>query len=387
MNKNPLSFNQNIHFAYERAEKFGLIFFAWPKWFCYQVKETRNTFPLFLYSKNKKSLLKVFSELLHLTIKWRCIPFHYFRYKLYSNNYSTKNVLNFMPETVMYYKILPEINNNIRLLDDKNIFEEICKGNNLPIPPTLLKIKKGTIFDRNSNIVDSDDKLNKTLFRMKSNKIFMKPSDASSGGNEIILFRHDNTTNSYKNNKKDVLDYKLLQKLSYRDWIVQEAVKQVEELNRINPSSINTFRVLTYFSPRIGAKVLCCTLRCGANESIVDNVHRGGLHLNIGLRDGSMADVAYDGKKNFYLEHPDSKYVFKGKKITKIKEIINLSVRSANLFPDIVCIGWDIALTPKGPIVIEGNSSPALEMQVTMNGLAKILLSSYNKQEKLNFLS
>lgn len=285
-----------------------------------------------------------------------------------------------MPETVMYYKILPKINKNIWLLDDKNIFEEICRGYKIPIPTTLIKIKRGTIFNKDCEIIKNNAELNKTLSSTKSKRIFMKPADAGSGGNEIMLFLYDKSKMIFKNDKKIKLDIEYLQTLSFRDWILQEGIEQIEELKKINSSSVNTFRVLTYFSHFTGTSVLACTLRCGINKSFIDNVHGGGLHLQIDIKDGSMANIAYDGKLDTYSAHINSGYVFRNKKVKQIKQVTNLAIKCANLFPTITCIGWDITLTPDGAIVIEGNSSPALEMQITMNGMAKILLDSYNKK-------
>ena len=67
------------------------------------------------------------------------------------------------------------------------------------------------------------------------------------------------------------------------------------------------------------------------------------------------------GNKYIY-KHPDTKTELKEYSIPYIKEIKKLAVRAASCLGDRL-VGWDIGITPTGPILIEGNSKYHIGMQ------------------------
>jgi hypothetical protein len=56
-------------------------------------------------------------------------------------------------------------------------------------------------------------------------------------------------------------------------------------------------------------------------------------------------------------EHPDTQVRFEGKKIPEWSSIIDICKRAASAFSGVRLVGWDVALTPEGPILIEGNAT------------------------------
>ena len=66
--------------------------------------------------------------------------------------------------------------------------------------------------------------------------------------------------------------------------------------------------------------------------------------------------------------------VFGGYRVGMITEVVALAKRCAALFPQTMLVGWDIAISENGPLVIEGNSSPGLtNVQRTHGGVAHTL--------------
>jgi hypothetical protein len=39
-----------------------------------------------------------------------------------------------------------------------------------------------------------------------------------------------------------------------------------------------------------------------------------------------------------------------------------LAIRAQQVFADRLFVGWDITMTPDGPVIVEGNSSPGLDI-------------------------
>jgi len=162
--------------------------------------------------------------------------------------------------------------------------------------------------------------------------------------------------------------------MSSDSWIIQEAVENCQALKNIYEYATNSFRVLTYFKPGEGAKVLYCILKFGNNRAHTDNAHTGGIYVKVNLTNGDLADTAYDENLLSYKMHPLTGVKFKNKNIAGIAQIVSLAERLGNLYPNLTFIGWDIALTSKGPVVLEGNSSPGLTIiQRTCGGMQEFI--------------
>ncbi|KPJ56535.1 hypothetical protein AMJ49_04640 [Parcubacteria bacterium DG_74_2] len=365
------AFNEKMQNFRKKAEVFGLKFYMWPYWFYYQNKRFRESYwPAFLKNNDKKNFFTILKEIWILTLYWKCLPHHYFRYSLYRKNFDFKTILNYIPESVVYYKILPKINSYHILLDDKNLFENILKSNNLPTPNTLLKIRKGLILNKNNHPISSEKEIEKILNKTEVSKIFLKPADCGSGGEEIILFRKKRK--KYFSNDCKKLSLKMLKEKVNTDWIIQEGIENTRSLKKIHPSSLNTFRVMTFFYPQKGAKVIYAILKVGNNNAYTDNAHTGGIYIGVNLATGKLMNKGFNEDLKEYTSHPLTNYDFRNKKIKHFEKIIKIAERAGNLFPYLTFIGWDIALTNDGPIILEGNSSPGLTIiQRTCGGIKK----------------
>ena len=102
----------------------------------------------------------------------------------------------------------------------------------------------------------------------------------------------------------------------------------------------------------------------GGNRT-VDNLHAGGIAANVGLDDGilsSASDLGIDSKLGWLDRHPDTQARIAGRPLPMWSETKALAIRAHRSFADRVLVGWDIAITDDGPIVVEGNSSPDLDI-------------------------
>lgn len=366
---------------YHDGSAYGLWLYMFPYWMSYQNRRFwESHWPAFKQSSDKKGYMHIILDLIRLTAKWKCLPFHYFRYGLYNKKFSYKEQLSYLPETVFYYKILPRINKQMFILDDKNLFEEFLRGLGVQYPKTILKINKGIIFDENTNIIKSDAQLKYILKKAKAKRLFCKPSSWGSGGKGILSYELSNK--HYLDDKGKKLNFKYLKEISKNDWIIQEGIQNDEEISKIYKYSVNSFRVLTYFMPEYGAKAIYCILKFGNNKAITDNAHTGGVYVRINMENGELFDTAYDEDLREYKFHPLTGHKFVGTKIKGVKKIIETAELLGNKLPNLTFIGWDIAITPTGPVVLEGNSSPGLTIiQRTYDGMSEFikLIKNYEK--------
>lgn len=146
---------------------------------------------------------------------------------------------------------------------------------------------------------------------------------------------------------------------------LEEVVKQHDELNKLCPTSCNTIRIMT-FNNHGNPEILWAGLRIGNGINPVDNFHAGGMGTEIDLDTGILKTAAIDKDLNEYVCHPTTKVKFEGFKIPYFEEVKEM-VKEACLESDkILVVGWDVAITNNGPIIIEGNRRPGFDLvQVT----------------------
>lgn len=177
----------------------------------------------------------------------------------------------------------------------------------------------------------------------KHKSIVLKQSRGCSG-KQVHVVTVDET-------KEDVLN--LIRSEGYN--LIEEKITNCDEIKSLNPTSLNTIRVVTISSGEY-FKVVCACLRIGGLGSHVDNVSMGGGSAKIDLSTGCISTVFCT---NAYRERENSP---KGRneigfKIPYWEETLQVLKKASQLVPEIHVVGWDVAVTPNGPVIIEGNES------------------------------
>ena len=135
--------------------------------------------------------------------------------------------------------------------------------------------------------------------------------------------------------------------------VVEEIVKQSKEMNEIIPDVVNTLRVGTIvLDDRVEVVGTCW--RCGRKGKVVDNGGSGGLVCGLDEKGVIVAVIAEDGTE--YTTHPDTGKRLIGFQIPEYKEALEFSRKLAMVCPQVRYVGWDLALTDAGWIMIEGNA-------------------------------
>ena len=99
-------------------------------------------------------------------------------------------------------------------------------------------------------------------------------------------------------------------------------------------------------------------LRCGRANSVVDNFVAGGMTVPIDIETGVIHNVAVDKVGNVFARHPDTDIPFDCFALPDWQKCIDLAKLAAMRVETVKYVGWDIACTPGGPILVEGNHFP-----------------------------
>ena len=190
-----------------------------------------------------------------------------------------------------------------------------------------------------------------TSFLQRYRKVFVKPVDGLEGRGIHTI--------QWANGQQNRQHYEALRKGNY---IIEEPVVQHSDMVFGN-QSVNTVRVYTIYDKRL-KRGLCIatTLRAGVGEAIVDNSHSGGLSYEIDMETGRIDSKAWGHQNGGGIFHPYTHICMLGREIPYWEKVLELCQQAAAIIPEIAFIGWDVAITPSGPILIEGNHDPDLDI-------------------------
>lgn len=148
--------------------------------------------------------------------------------------------------------------------------------------------------------------------------------------------------------------------------LVQEAMLPHAELRDLSLNVLTSCRIMTVRNELGGFEATHAVFKSSTKrEAIVDNFHKGGIVSKVDIRTGELgrASDAGVGRPCVWLErHPLTGAQINGRRLPLWTETIDLVCRGHAAFPDRITIGWDVAITDRGPIIIEGNVQSGCDM-------------------------
>ena len=134
---------------------------------------------------------------------------------------------------------------------------------------------------------------------------------------------------------------------------IEELVIQHPDWEVLAPGSVNTLRVMT---GAVNGKswLLFAAARLGSGKSIADNFHQGGSGVLVDMERGVLTGNAIDKKLNEH-EYNKTGIRYDGYPIPHWEAIKALVLEAALVNDEIHLVGWDVAITEDGPLLIEGN--------------------------------
>jgi len=139
---------------------------------------------------------------------------------------------------------------------------------------------------------------------------------------------------------------------------IEEYVIQHKELMRLSPSGVNTVRIITQLTPNDTVEILGMFLRISVN-SVVDNYCAGNMIAPLNLSTGIIEGPAFyeDMIKSEEYYHPITGVQIPGFQIPCWNEVIQMAKDAALHNKESRSVGWDIAVTDDGPVLVEGNNT------------------------------
>ena len=137
--------------------------------------------------------------------------------------------------------------------------------------------------------------------------------------------------------------------------LVEDAIIQCDELNEINPCVVNSYRIVTLYKDG-RAQVIANALRINQDDAEVIGC-TNDLYFSIGT-DGRIDSNVIDDYANVYETHPLTGKRFSDVRFPYVKEAFEMCEKAALRVPQVRYIGWDVAFSENGPVIVEGNEYP-----------------------------
>lgn len=295
----------------------------------------------FMKANNKKPFAMQLREVIALYKKYKAIPYQYFKSRLYLID-SSNDVMSYISPALIA-NLQEKLNDKSmrKYVNDKHKFHVFMEKQGLPVVRELLRIDhSGAIFDCNQNSVTRAEA--EEIVRTHGKNVFVKPAGGSFGEGAHV--------HKYGTSIASLVD--LSQTL-----LIQPIIQQHKTIAELHPSSLNTVRIDTL---NINGEIShnAAVLKMGVNDMVVDNLRAGSLVVGIDLKTGRLypegtRSTKYEVTK--LASHPNTKIEFGGIVVPYWTDVIEVTKRAAQALQGLGTLGWDVAITPEGPLLVEAN--------------------------------
>jgi len=150
-----------------------------------------------------------------------------------------------------------------------------------------------------------------------------------------------------------------------QQYVVEGYLDQHPNLARFYPDALATLRIHTLALGDDVQLVLPTQLNVGSGGAVTNNTGSiqafADLSTGTVISDGVYMGAAEFGTRDAVLEtHPDSGVAFRGAPLAFMDDVAALVTAAARHVPEVPFIGWDVAITPGGPAIVEGNGAPSI---------------------------
>lgn len=300
--------------------------------------------------KTKKNSFMIVIDMIKCGLKYQAGYYDYQEFEFYNLNSEERKT----------YLTRGKNNEIIKKFNDRNSFHKFEN-----------KTEFNSIFNkylkRNWMVLNNENFSEFESFLKNNKSVIIKPIN-DEGGHGIEKFEYS-----------DDLDIKELyhKLLSNNQLLIEEFIKQHEDMNVLYDKSVNTMRMFTFYKNR-KSYFLQAVLKIG-NGNVVDNFSSGGMYTYVSDT-GDVYVEAIDRDDNIYSTHPISNHKIVGFKVPMFNEAVRLVKECAKLIPEVAYVGWDVAISEDGPVIVEGNCFPGVfQVKPSLSNQKEGLIPKYNE--------
>lgn len=291
--------------------------------------------------KKGHSRIKLLTDMVYCSIKYGSSFVDYFNFNFYSKSDSERSAYASMGTMYRFHNTINHKDFIDKVDNKKKFFINFEKFGN-----------KAFLFDSNQK--------GEVLLFLKSRvdrKVVVKDPE-STAGKGVRIFDISNNDGDFfiKDIKIETYVEEHFKENSYLYF--EDFIQQHHAISDISPTGVNTIRMITLINDSGKVEIIGSVFRISVNCKI-DNYSAGNLAAEInretgvvitgGIRKRSSCDRYHDF-------HPVTGVPILGFTIPFWEEVKTMILEASLVVPQVRSIGWDIAITDQGPVIIEGNS-------------------------------
>lgn len=239
------------------------------------------------------------------------------------------------------------------VVSDKVVFARDCRRSGLPSIPVIGVAKDGVMRWHRSRF---------------EGDWFVKPIGGKGGRGIERWDRVDRQTlrRGSEMISRAEIARRLAQRSATEPCLIQPRIENHPDLADLNNGALATVRALTCLDEQSRPELVGAVFRMATgSNNVVDNMHAGGIVAGIDLAAGTLgpaSNLGTDVRLGWLSAHPVTGAGIEGRVLPFAAKIKPFAESAHRAFADRVIIGWDIAITPDGLLLVEANGAPDLDI-------------------------
>ena len=258
------------------------------------------------------------------------------------------------------------------VMDDKLAFEHLMRGFGFSVPTTLAVIGGKRNAPKPAFLRDKDSV--RAFFEAASFPVFGKPLDADQSLGSIKLIGYDPAIGMLSKHDGSLIAvddfWTEIATNHAQGYLLQDCLVSHKELLELCGSGVPTMRILT-LDEGDGPALFTAAAKLTGSNNVADNFWRGGnliapVDIESGVMGQALTRMGVDGE--LCSTHPDTGCEIEGTALPLWQEAKTVALLAAGILKGAAIIGFDMALTDNGPVIIEANYDPDLVMMQAAHG-------------------
>lgn len=304
-------------------------------------------------------------EMLWLAVWLPSMPENYYKFEWYRPE-ARRRAAAFLHRYEMknhVYRLLAP-NDGAVSLWDKEVFAEHAHRCGLPVARTLATARGGRLAQLDGRSPEAWQR-----------DLFVKPIAAKGGKGADCLTYQPGPPPAFRSARSSTIvpverlaEYLAVlcaRKRYAHGALIQARLENHPELKPLTGEPLSTCRLVTILDERGEPEPVVAIFRIAPHDdAIVDNSHAGGMATPVEMHTGALGEAAFvrhDAALARYARKEPTGAAIAGTHLPCWREVVDLALRAHRAFRPWVLIGWDIAITPDGPVLVEANDQPCTD--------------------------
>lgn len=251
------------------------------------------------------------------------------------------------------------------LTEDKAFFYGYCQGVGIPVPKLYGVYHRQGGYSAGGSLLHERADWRRFFLEELPGAFVIKPSKGVYARGLRVLSRQGGLLTDQSGDRltADQLLDQLDADKAYDSFVIQQRMENHPRLAELSATrSVQTARVVTFVGIDRRPRVLFACFKVVASDHASDNFdygNSGNLLANVELERGTLEKTVGKAKTGIGLDphshHPRTGIPLEGFALPHWPAVLRCAEEAALKFWPLRTIGWDIAIGPEGPVILEGN--------------------------------